>query len=173
MNTSGGEASPSGMQSSGHTDDEANAMAGFVLADSLNSPEGFDIKGIFGGSGSIGPLETLGGNNTHGHGHTLGPGSMGMEGVETSSFGAVGMGVMGASHSNADPSALNHGNGANGQNLLGSGATGVSSMLVDTQSPSTGSGEGDEGEEDDMPRGRRTTRFPAGVGKVEDDMGII
>lgn len=160
--------SPSGVQLSGHTDDEANAMAGYVLADSLSSPEGFDMKSMFGASGSIGPLDTLGGT----HGHALSSGAMGMEGVECSSLGAAGMGMMGMTHSHNNIGGAN-GN-ANGQNVLSSGAAGgVSAMLMDTQSPSTGSGEGDEQEDEDMPRGRRTTRFPAGVGKVEDEMGAL
>lgn len=157
--------SPSGMQSSGHTDDEANAMAGYVLADSLSSPEGFDMKSMF---GAVGPLDTLGGT----HGHALSSGAMGMEGVESSSLGAAGMGMMGMTHTHNNNGGAN-GN-ANGQNVLSSGAAGgVSTMLMDTQSPSTGSGEGDEAEDEDMPRGRRTTRFPAGVGKVEDEMGTL
>jgi hypothetical protein len=158
--------SPSGMQSSGHTDDEANAMAGYVLADSLSSPEGFDMKNMFAAAGSIGPLDGLGGgaHGHGGHGHTL---SSGMEGVENSSLAAAGMGMMGITHAHNITGA--NGNG-NGQNVLGSGTTGVSAMLMDTQSPSTGSGEGDEPEDEDMPRGRRATRFPTGVGKVEEEL---
>lgn len=182
--------SPGAMHpSSGHTDDEANAnaMAGYVLADSLSSPEGYDMKNIFGG-GSIGPLETLGGNpghgnnnngHGHGHGHTLSSGTMGMEGiVETSSLGAAGMGMMNmslggmahplsASSSATTAAQQAHGNGKPGGGQLSSS---TAAMLMDTQSPSTnGSGEGEEGEEDDLPRGRRTTRFP----KVEDEMATL
>jgi hypothetical protein len=127
--------SPSGMQSSGHTDDEANAMAGYVLADSLSSPEGFDMKNMFGASGSIGPLDGLGGgaHGHGGHGHTL---SSGMEGIESSSLAAAGMGMMGMAHAHNTTVANVNGNG---QNVLGSGTAGVSAMLMDTQSPSTGS----------------------------------
>ena len=173
--------SPGAMhQSSGHTDDEANAnaMAGYVLADSLSSPEGFDMKNMFGGS--VGPLDTLSNNghgHGHGHGHTLSSGTMGMEGVETSSLGAVGMGMMGmsmgglahpAASSSSSATAQGNGNGNGNQHL----SSGTAAMLMDTQSPSTnGSGEGDEDE--DLPRGRRATRFPAGVGKVEDEMGAL
>ncbi|KIM33849.1 hypothetical protein M408DRAFT_325430 [Serendipita vermifera MAFF 305830] len=178
--------SPGAMhQSSGHTDDEANAnaMAGYVLADSLSSPEAFDMKTMF-GTGSVGPLDTLGGANGgannngagHGHGHTLSSGSMGMEGVETSSLGAVGMGMMGMSmgglahpaSSGGGGAAQGHGNPAIARAQLSSG---TAAMLMDTTSPSTnGSGEGDEVEDEDAaPRGRRATRFP----KVEEEMGTL
>ena len=198
------------MQSSNHTDDDTSAMAGYVLADSLNSPEGFDMKAIFGGQTGIGPLDTIGsggGVGVHGHGnphgghaHTLSSGAMSMEGVETSSgqpfglssiaaSGMMGIGMSGLGgggpassatfmqgshhhqHNNNNNNNMmfvsNNGNGNNG------GGLGVSVMMTDKTSPSTGSGEGDEAEDDDVPRGRNRTRFPAGVGKQEDETPVL
>jgi hypothetical protein len=178
-------------------------MAGYVLADSLNSPEGFDMKAIFGGQTGIGPLDTIGGGGggggVHGHGnphgghaHTLSSGAMSMEGVETSSGQPFGLSSMGASgmmgigmsglgnttssgpfmqgshhhhQHNNNMLVSNNGNG-NGNN---GGGLGVSVMMTDKTSPSTGSGEGDEAEDDDLPRGRKTTRFP----KQEDETPVL
>ncbi|PVG04537.1 HLH-domain-containing protein [Serendipita vermifera] len=164
-----------GMQTTSHADDDANAMAGYVLH-SMNSPEGFDVKSIFGSS--VGPLETMGSsnlqghNNSLGHGPSLSSGNMSMEGVETSPSNQMGMaqdgqmGMMGMTGMHGmHPSASNHGNANNG-------GLGVNPSLMDTTSPSTGSGEGDEVEEDE-PRGRKTTRFPAGVGKHEDEVPTL
>lgn len=196
------------MQSGNHTDDDTNAMAGYVLADSLNSPEGFDMKNIFGGQTGVGPLDTIGGGGVHGHGnhhgghaHTLSSGAMSMEGVETSSGQPFGLGSMGASGmmgmgmgmglgglgSSGGPASStssgtlmqgsHHHNNNNNNMMLGSnngngnngGGLGVSVMMTDKTSPSTGSGEGDEGEDDDLPRGRRTTRSL----KQEDEPPVL
>lgn len=139
------------MQSTGQTDDEANAMAGYVLSDALSSPEPFDVKNLFPQS-SIGPLEVIShasSQSAHGHGHTMS--SSGMEGVETSNP------VVG----NTRPA----GNGGL--------TSGVSAMLLDATSPSTGSGENEEVDDEEMHRGRRTTRFPPGVGKQEDEITTL
>lgn len=174
-----------GMHSNNHTDHDANTMADYVLTDSLNSPEAFDMKTIFGTQPGVGPLDTLGGGvhaqgNPH-HGHTLSSGNMSMEGVETSSgqpFGltpmagpgmmGIGMGAIGG----APPASIQ------GATMLGSGTgnggLGVSTMMTDKTSPSTGSGEGDEEQDEEPPtRGRRVTRFPAGVGKQEDEPTVL
>lgn len=148
------------MQSSGHTDDEANAMAGYVLTDSLSSPEAFDMKNLFSQT-SIGPLDVISnssGPQTHGHAHTMSSG--GMEGVETSASMGGNNVASGMVHATA--------NGAHANT-----AGGVSAMLLDATSPSTGSGENDEVDDEDMPRGRRTTRFPPGVGKQEDEITTL
>ena len=154
-------------------EDEANAMAGFVLS----SPEAFAMKHIYGNAG-IGPLETLG---TGGAGMS----TSGMDGIETTP--GVGSGLVGAMHMNyvnfsgantglstsASPNAHMQGahmQGAQGGN--GNGA-GLPAMFIDATSPSTGSGENDEQEDDDRPRGRAPTRFPAGVGKLEEDMPLL
>lgn len=163
----GGISPDAGMQAS-QTDDETNAMARYVLADNFSSPDGggFDIKAMLGGQSS---LDALSGSHGNGHVHTLSSGPMNMEGVETSSgtpFGlgsSVGMGGQGSTASNVQ--------GFGGGN--GNGGLGVASMLADKTSPSTGSGEGDEAEDEDFPRGRRTTRFPAGVGKQEDEPPML
>lgn len=169
MNASG--ISPEGgMPSTGQTDDETNVMAGFVLTDSLNSPEGYDMKNTFNAyQGSIGPLDTItGAHHANAHGHSLSTGQMSMEGVESSSgtsYGiGSGMGVVGQG-----PSV-----GMQGTSTFGAGGNlGVGAMLTDKPTPSTGSGEGDEVEDEDYPRGRRTTRFPAGVGKQEDETPVL
>jgi hypothetical protein len=168
MNNSG--ISPAGgMQTTSHADDDANAMAGYVLHP-MNSPEGFDIKHIFGSS--VGPLETMGSSNLQGHnnglGHTpsLSSASMAMEGVETSPSNQMSMvhdGIMGMTSMHGMHPSSGHPN---------AGGLGVTEHPIDTTSPSTGSGEGDEHHDEEV-RGRKMTRFPAGVGKQEDEVPTL
>jgi hypothetical protein len=108
---------------------------------------------------SIGPLDVInnagsqsGHGHGHGHGHTMS--TSGMEGVETSGPANTSSG-------------MTHTTGAGGL------ASGVSAMLLDATSPSTGSGENEEVDDEEMHRGRRTTRFPPGVGKQEDEISTL
>lgn len=156
-------------------EDDANGMVGF-----LSSPDAFAMKNIFANAG-IGPLETLGTGGA-------GAGMMqitGMEGIETSpgaastlgsgmhmnyvNFGGASTGLS----AGASPNAQSQGGQGPNNTSGGGGNGGLPAMLIDATSPSTGSGENDEQEDDDRPRGRATTRFPAGVGKHEEDMPTL
>ncbi|KAG8806645.1 hypothetical protein FRC17_004886 [Serendipita sp. 399] len=151
-------------------DGDADAMVSYVMADPLSSPDGFGMKTILGAAG-VGPLDTIGSMTTM------------MQGIEHSGsqlgFGAPGMnmGMLGFlnnpgvelpsnSQSPAGPTTV-----ASGGN--GNANAGLSAIIMDTTSPSTGSDEviDDEDRPRGRARGRSATRslFPAGVGKVEEE----
>lgn len=128
------------------TVDDTHGMSNYVISD-LGSPDSFDMKNVFGTTSRTG-------SSAFGPLDSLSGTNMGMEGIEPTS--TIGTAVNGGG--------------------LAFPSRGLPASLMDTTSPSTGSGEDAEEDHDDIPRGRgmdRGSRFPSGVGKTEDEIATL